>query len=182
LFGNDQGIFVDERSLTCLYHLTILCTINYLNVPVLYTYPLSSGRNYQQFPFLVPGSLKCPRQSPLIMLSTLAALFLLALPLTLCSPAPIPAAAAAAEHPMITPSPSEWSPTKTFNSRRGVVSDLEGDVNSVLSALGSNIPSYVASGVPNFFQDFPTGDKVKSSLGLNDSQIAALPTQVLNIP
>jgi len=116
------------------------------------------------------------------MLSTLAALSLLAFPLTLCSPAPIPAAAAAAKHPMITPSPSEWSPTKTSKSRRGVVSDLEGDINSVLSALGSNIPSYVASGVPNFFQDFPTGDKVKSSLGLNDSQIAALPTQVLNIP
>jgi len=118
----------------------------------------------------------------LIMLSTLAALVLVALPLTSCSPAPIPAAAAAARDPMITPSPSEWSPTRTLKYKRGVVSDVEGDINSVLSALGSNIPSYVASGVPNFFQDFPTGDSVKSKLGLNDSQIAALPTQVLNLP
>jgi hypothetical protein len=36
--------------------------------------------------------------------------------------------------------------------------------------------------VPNFFQDFPSGDKVASSLGLDSSQLAALPTQVLNIP
>lgn len=83
---------------------------------------------------------------------------------------------------MITASPSDWTPTRTLKSRRGIASDLEGDVNSVLSALGSDIPSYVASGIPNFFQDFPTGDNVKSRLGLEDSQIAALPTQVLNIP
>lgn len=149
---------------------------------ILSTYPLSSGENHQQSPSVVPWSFERPLQPPLIMLSTLAALLSLALPLSLCSPAPIPAAAAAAEHPMITPSPSEWSPTKTWKTRRGVVSDLQGGINSILSALGSDVPSYVASGVPNFFQGFPTGDKVKSSLGLNDSQIAALPTQVLNIP
>lgn len=118
------------------------------------------------------------------MLENLAALFLIVYPLVSCSPAPLPAAAAAAaaSHPMITPSPSEWTPTRTLKSKRGIVSDLEGDVNSVLSALGSDIPSYVASGVPNFFQDFPTGDKVQSSLGLDDGQVAALPTQVLNVP
>jgi hypothetical protein len=36
--------------------------------------------------------------------------------------------------------------------------------------------------VPDFFQDFPSGDQVVSSLGLNSSQLAVLPTQVLNIP
>lgn len=36
--------------------------------------------------------------------------------------------------------------------------------------------------MPNFFQDFPTGDKVQSSLGLSDEQVEAYPTQVLNIP
>ena len=92
------------------------------------------------------------------------------------------AAVAKPEAPIITPSPATWDPTKTEKLRRGIVSDLAGDVGSILSQLGSNIPSYVASGVPNFFQDFPTGDKVKSSLGLADSQIAALPTQVLNVP
>ncbi|TKA44241.1 hypothetical protein B0A49_13042, partial [Cryomyces minteri] len=59
---------------------------------------------------------------------------------------------------------------------------LGSDVNSILGSLGSDIPSYVASGVPNFFQGFPTGPAVQSSLGLDKSQVAALPTQVLNIP
>ena len=36
--------------------------------------------------------------------------------------------------------------------------------------------------MPNFFQDFPTGSTVQSSLGLNNSQLSALPTQVLNLP
>ena len=85
------------------------------------------------------------------------------------------------ERPLITPSPASWDPTRTFK-KRGVISDLAGDVDSILSGLGSAIPSYVASGVPNFFQGFPTGGDVQSSLGLNDSQIKALPTQVLNIP
>ena len=37
-------------------------------------------------------------------------------------------------------------------------------------------------GVPNFFQDFPSGSAVQSSLGINDTDLAALPTQVLNLP
>jgi hypothetical protein len=37
-------------------------------------------------------------------------------------------------------------------------------------------------GVPNFFQGFPTGTDVQSSLGVNDSSLATLPTQVLNLP
>ena len=94
---------------------------------------------------------------------------------------PRPAAVRAQEEPLITPSPAIWDPTKTYKSRRDILSDFQSDVGGILSDLG-NIPSYVASGVPNFFQDFPTGDKVKSSLGLDDDQIAALPTQVLNIP
>ena len=89
------------------------------------------------------------------------------------------------QQPMITPSPARWSPTKTYQKRgliSDAVSDISGDVNSILAGLGSDIPTYVASGVPNFFQDFPTGDKVQSSLGLDDDQVKALPTQVLNIP
>ena len=84
---------------------------------------------------------------------------------------------------LITPAPAtaNWHPTKTLK-RRGIISDITGDVGSILSGLGSDIPSYVASGIPNFFQDFPTGDKVQSSLGLDDDQVKALPTQVLNIP
>jgi hypothetical protein len=62
------------------------------------------------------------------------------------------------------------------------LTDVDKDVGSILDGLGSAIPSYVASGVPNFFQDFPTGTAVQSSLGLSDDDMAALPTQVLNLP
>jgi len=96
----------------------------------------------------------------------------------------IPNPVAAAAPPLITPAPlqAELLPTRTFNRRENILSKLEGDVTSVLSALGSGIPAYVASGVPNFFQNFPTGDKVESSLGIDSSQLAALPTNALNLP
>ncbi|KAI9836796.1 MAG: hypothetical protein M1819_000961 [Sarea resinae] len=103
-------------------------------------------------------------------------------PLAWASPAARPAAdPIAAPLPVITPSPTEQEATRTIE-RRGIKSDLSGDVSSILGSLGSNIPSYVASGVPNFFQNWPSGSAVQSSLGLNDSQLAALPTQVLNLP
>lgn len=118
-----------------------------------------------------------------MLLSTLPPVLLATIPLTLAnvvrrSPSqPVEIA----EQPLITPSPAQWHATRTFK-KRDVLSDIGGDINSILSGLGSNIPSYVASGVPNFFQDFPTADKVQSSLGIDDSQVSALPTQVLNIP
>jgi len=37
-------------------------------------------------------------------------------------------------------------------------------------------------GVPQYFQDLPGTNKVESELGLDESQISALPTQVLNVP
>ena len=85
--------------------------------------------------------------------------------------------------PNITPAPasSNWYPTKTLKGR-DVLDNIKSDVGSALNELGSNIPSFVASGIPNFFQDFPTGDKVQSSLGIDDDQVRALPTQVLNVP
>jgi hypothetical protein len=84
--------------------------------------------------------------------------------------------------PQITPSVVEYHPTRTYRHRRDIISDFESGVNSILSELGTAIPSWVASGIPNFFQGFPTGDAVQSSLGLDDAQVSALPTQVLNIP
>ncbi|KAF7294476.1 MFS domain-containing protein [Mycena kentingensis (nom. inval.)] len=70
----------------------------------------------------------------------------------------------------------------TVFAPRDISDDIDGAIHDALSFLGSDVPSYVASGVPNFFQDLPTGDAVKSKLGLSDDQVAALPTQVLNIP
>jgi hypothetical protein len=74
----------------------------------------------------------------------------------------------------------QYHPSRTVRHRRDIFSDFESGVNSILSELG-NVPSYVASGIPNFFQGFPTGTQVQSSLSLSNSQVSALPTQVLNI-
>ena len=115
------------------------------------------------------------------MLTALPPLLLALLPFSSASPAPIKPAAGP-EQPLISPSPASWEATKTYKSRRGIIRDLAGDVSSILAGLGSDIPSYVASGVPDFFRVFPNGDAVVSSLGLNDGQIAVLPTQVMNIP
>jgi hypothetical protein len=99
------------------------------------------------------------------------------------SPAPTPRRVFQAEvlAPQVTGSPIDNIPSRTERLRRDIIGDLKSDIGSVLGGLGSDLPSWVASGVPNFFQGFPTGDAVVSSLGLNDSQVAALPTQVLNV-
>ncbi|CAJ2512016.1 Uu.00g076410.m01.CDS01 [Anthostomella pinea] len=83
-----------------------------------------------------------------------------------------------AAHPMITPAPSLEA---RQIAERGL-DDYASYAKSLLGSLGSDVSSYVISGVPQYFQDFPTGDKVESSLGIDDSQLAALPTQVLNLP
>lgn len=82
-------------------------------------------------------------------------------------------------NPVITPSPIEENPSPVV--QRDILSDVESDISNVLSGLGSDLPSWVASGIPNFFQGFPTGDAVASSLGLKSSDLAAVPTNVLNI-
>jgi hypothetical protein len=107
------------------------------------------------------------------------------LALVAANPAPPPPNAVEAPESLITPPPTpiRVDVTKTHQHlRRNIISDIKSGVGGILSELGSDIPSYVASGIPNFFQDFPTGDKVVSSLGLGDDQVAALPTQALNIP
>ncbi|KAI0882649.1 uncharacterized protein GGS22DRAFT_47443 [Annulohypoxylon maeteangense] len=79
-------------------------------------------------------------------------------------------------HPMITPAPDL--------KNRIVERDFDAVdyVHSLITSLGSDVSSYVASGVPQFFQDLPSGTAVESSLGINSSDLAATPTQVLNLP
>ncbi|OIW27185.1 hypothetical protein CONLIGDRAFT_579290 [Coniochaeta ligniaria NRRL 30616] len=94
------------------------------------------------------------------------------LPSVLAVPAP---------HPMITPAPA-LTPRDP-----GVVAERQLDsigsyVGSVISGLGSDVSSFVASGVPQFFAGLPTGTQVEKSLGISDSDLAATPTQVLNVP
>lgn len=55
-------------------------------------------------------------------------------------------------------------------------SEVAGVYSSVLTAVGSNLPSYVTGGVLPL-EGLPTGTAVQSRLGLNDSAVAALPTQ-----
>ena len=77
----------------------------------------------------------------------LGLLLVVASALVAASPAAVPAPAPIAEaEPMVTPSLVRYDPTKTYKNRRDILSDLAGDVNSVLSVLGSDVPSYVASG------------------------------------
>ncbi|KAK0515322.1 hypothetical protein JMJ35_002701 [Cladonia borealis] len=119
-----------------------------------------------------------------MQLITLPSVLLALLPLATASVVhrSLPRPAAIAERqPLVTPSPSAWWPTKTYK-KRGITSDISGGIHSILGSIGSNIPSYVASGIPQWWEDLPTGSAVMSSLSLNDSQIQALPTQVLNIP
>jgi hypothetical protein len=106
-------------------------------------------------------------------------LVLALLPAALAAPAPAPIQLVA--HPMITARASLTDRTPTRVQQRDIVSSIEG-LGSYLSSVLGTFPSYVASGVPNFFQDFPTGTAVESSLGISSSDLAATPTQVLNIP
>jgi hypothetical protein len=115
------------------------------------------------------------RSSAMSVFNALLAL----LPVALAAPAPIPVAVA--PHPMITPPPTLVDRTPSRVQGRDVLSSIEG-LETYLSGVLGSFPSYVASGVPNFFQDFPTGTAVQSTLGISSSDLAATPTQVLNIP
>jgi hypothetical protein len=90
-------------------------------------------------------------------------------------------AAVVVPHPMVTPPPSLVERTPSKVQERGIISDVE-SLGNYLSSVVGTYPSYIASGIPNFFQDFPTGSAVQSSLGISDSDLAATPTQVLSVP
>lgn len=95
----------------------------------------------------------------------------------LAAAAPNPVAAA---HPMITPPPS--LDRRALERLEGRDVNFGGYLNSVFSSLGSGVSSFVASGVPQFFNDLPTGTAVESSLGISSSDLDASPTQALNLP
>ncbi|KAI0967970.1 hypothetical protein F4678DRAFT_229766 [Xylaria arbuscula] len=86
-----------------------------------------------------------------------------------------------APQPLITQAPSVEERNEAF-VRRDLDLDPGSYIGSLISSLGSGVSSYVASGIPQYFQDFPVGDKVESSLGIDDNDLKATPTQVLNVP
>ena len=111
------------------------------------------------------------------------------LPAVLAIPAPTPVVALVAVHaPLVTPSPGRWTAAEIELHRRDIISDVvsvatgfASDVKSLGQGAVSAISSFVGEEA-NFLGGFPTKDKVESSLGIDDDQIKALPTQVLNIP
>lgn len=126
------------------------------------------------------------------MKSSIPQILLALLPaVAVTAPAPAPVQIAVAPHPMITPKASlrDRRPSRIqrdiISDAASVVDDATSDIaglGTYLSGVIGSFPSYIASGVPNFFQDFPTGTAVQSSLGINDDDLKATPTQVLNIP
>ncbi|KAI0025714.1 hypothetical protein F4780DRAFT_222047 [Xylariomycetidae sp. FL0641] len=81
-----------------------------------------------------------------------------------------------AAHPMITPAPSIDNAVVRRDFSPGSY------IDSVVSSFGSGVSSYIADGVAQFFQDFPIGTAVEKALDISSSDLAASPTQVLNIP
>lgn len=55
-------------------------------------------------------------------------------------------------------------------------------LDSDIVLRGTDLPSFFTEGIPNWFQDFPTGSEVLSKLGVGDDSLASKPTEVLNIP
>jgi hypothetical protein len=85
----------------------------------------------------------------------------------------------AAPAPEITPPPALVLRNGEIIVQRD---DIGSYLGSVFSGLGSDVSSYVASGVAQFGQDLPTGSAVMSKLSITDSDLEATPTQVLNLP
>jgi len=85
--------------------------------------------------------------------------------------------------PEVTPFRVQYEATRTrLEPRANLISKIESKLEGAVSSVLSGLPSYVASGVPNFFQDLPSGSAVQSSLGIDSTQLTALPTNVLNVP
>ncbi|KAI2622603.1 hypothetical protein GGS21DRAFT_534590 [Xylaria nigripes] len=84
-----------------------------------------------------------------------------------------------AAHPTVTPAPSPEDRDEAL-ARRNI--DPSSYIHSLLGGLGSDVSSYVASGVPQFFQDLPVGKAVEKALDIDDADLKATPTQVLNLP
>jgi hypothetical protein len=128
----------------------------------------------------------CERQNPSATMLQKALLVLCLLQSVTASPQPRPASVRDAELALITPTPTSTIYGSKTRERRGIVSDLtaaaESDINSILSYLGTDLPSYVASGIIPQLEGLPTGSAVISSAGVSSEDIDAQPTQVMNIP
>jgi hypothetical protein len=109
-----------------------------------------------------------------------SAVLLWLVPLVLGVPAPVPAPTLhvniVARQPVVTTAP------RLVYRSPDIFDDVGSYVGGVISSFGSGVSSFVASGVPQYFQGLPVGDDVKKSAGVSDDDLDAKPTQVLNVP
>lgn len=89
--------------------------------------------------------------------------------------------------PVVTPAAIYFNADRSYvYHKRNFLSDIVGGVDSIAhsweSVLGSALPSFFTQGIPGWFENLPTGTQVLSSLGINDNDLAATPTEVLNVP
>jgi hypothetical protein len=89
--------------------------------------------------------------------------------------------------PLVTPAPIRFDGRYSYlNEKRNIIDDIKSGADSVLNDLGSvfgtALPSYFISGIPQYFEDLPTGSEVLSKLGISDGDLDAKPTEVLNVP
>ncbi|KAF1832432.1 hypothetical protein BDW02DRAFT_529936 [Decorospora gaudefroyi] len=88
--------------------------------------------------------------------------------------------------PIVTPAALRFDGRHSYLQKRDIIDDIksgvEGYVESIGSVLGTDLPSFFTDGIPEWFQSLPTGSEVMSSLGIEDGDLEAQPTEVLNIP
>lgn len=115
-----------------------------------------------------------------------AASLLFLLPATTrAAPTPEEAGSAVAA-PLVTPGPTlvkygeeddDEAPTRVMERR-----DLGDYFNSITSEFGDDVSSFFFSGIPEWFQDLPTGEAVLDALDVDEAQMDPIPTSVLNLP
>ncbi|KAF5019207.1 hypothetical protein F66182_8796 [Fusarium sp. NRRL 66182] len=77
-----------------------------------------------------------------------------------------------------TPAPTE----AVVLGRRDIDDDARSYINRLAAEVPSKISRWVLSGTLDFPSGLPTGGQVKESANISDDDLAAQPTQVLNIP
>ena len=108
------------------------------------------------------------------------AIFLGLLPFVAAIPAPAPIAEPTAYDFIAVRAPEPTGAPELDG--RDLLDDVHTYVDGIISKVDSKVSGYLDSGILDFPNGFPTGTAVQSSLGVSDSDLAALPTQVLNVP
>ncbi|KAI4606704.1 uncharacterized protein J4E79_011394 [Alternaria viburni] len=120
-------------------------------------------------------------QRALLLSATLGLANAFALPEPTAVPAKVEVRA-----PVVTPAAIRFVGRHSYVEKRNIIDDIKSGVDnyaaSIGSVLGTDLPSFFTEGIPGWFEGLPTGKEVLSSLGIGDDDLAAKPTEVLNIP